>query len=253
MWQFIKPTAVRYGLRVDWWIDERRDPETATRAAANYLRDLYERFGSWYLAAAGYNTGEGRVMRAVRRHGSNDFWALSSTTRNFGRETRNYVPKYLAAMLIAKDPDAYGFTELDYHDEITYDKVTVPTATDLRVISDAAGTTITEIRRLNPALLRWYTPPDYPDFEVKIPAGRKEAFERSFKKVPPSKRLVFHRHRVRRGDTLRTIARRYGAPLDLLIFLNELKNPRLIHPGQLIVVPVRSGEAAVASSGSHGG
>lgn len=250
MWQFIEGTAKRYGLRVDWWVDERQDPEKATRAAARYLKDLYNQFGSWYLAAAGYNTGEGRVRRAVARHNSTDFWELARNRRYFGRETRNYVPKYLAAMLIAKDPVRYGFMGMDFSEKVAYDKVAVDQPTDIKVIARAAGTTVEEIKRLNPGLLRWFTPPDYPGFEVKIPSGTKELYAANMEGIPAGKRLVFHRHKVRKGETLRHIARRYGTPLDQIIYLNEIKNPRLIYPGNLIVVPVRARDGQFASTGS---
>jgi membrane-bound lytic murein transglycosylase D len=251
MWQFIEETGRRYGLRVDWWVDERQDPEKSTHAAARYLKKLYNQFDSWYLAAAGYNTGEGRVVKAVARHGTDDFWALaSSKKRYFGRETRNYVPKYLAAMIIAKNPEKFGFKGLEYHAEITYDQVTVQQPTDIKVIAEAAGATIDEIKALNPALLRWYTPPDYPDFEVKLPQGTAATYAENIEKIPSAERLVFHRHKVRRGDSLLKISRRYGAPMDLIVYLNEIKDPRLIYPGNMLVVPVRAkaGKKRVASS-----
>lgn len=251
MWQFIRATAVRYGLRVDWWIDERRDPEKATRAAARYFKSLYGRFGSWYLAAAGYNAGEGRVARAVRRHNSTDFWKLARYRWPLRRETRNYVPKYLAAMLIAKDPGKYGF-DVSYHDPVDYDKVNVPQATDLRVIARAAGTTVSELRRLNPELLRWFTPPNHPDYQIKLPAGTAERYMENIEKVPSDERVKFLRHRVRRGDTLYTIARRYGAPLKHIIYLNDIKRPRLIRPGMVIMVPVRADDDVASNAPEHG-
>ncbi|MBI5826209.1 MAG: lytic transglycosylase domain-containing protein [Deltaproteobacteria bacterium] len=189
MWQFIKGTARTYGLRVDWWIDERMDPEKATLAAAKYFRNLYGQFGSWYLAAAGYNAGEGKVMRVMRRHDSEDFWVLASRKRSFKRETREYVPKFLAAILIGKDPTAYGFEEQP-DGALLYDKAAIPNATDFRVIATAAGTTVEEIKRLNPELLRRFTPPNYPDYEVKIPYGTKERFDDYMSKTPPSKTMI---------------------------------------------------------------
>ena len=198
MWQFIKGTATRYGLRVDWWIDERMDPEKATHAAAKYFKNLYGMFDSWYLAAASYNAGEGRVSRAIKRHGTEDFWELAALKkRSLHRETREYVPKYLAALTIAKDPESYGFTPVAFNEEMMYDKVRVSQATDLSLIADAAGTSVEEIRRLNPELLRWFTPPNYPNYMVKIPAGRTEMYAENMSKVPAAKRIAFLQHKVK--------------------------------------------------------
>jgi membrane-bound lytic murein transglycosylase D len=240
IWQFIKPTALRHGLRVDWWIDERRDPEKATRAAAMYLRNMHDRFGSWYLAAAGYNGGENRVRRAIRDFKSTDFWELARTRRAFKRETRSYVPKYLAAMMIAKAPEAFGFKDVEYGEDRFYEKVVIPYPTDLRVIARAAGVPVREVRKLNPELLHWFTPPDYPDYEIKIPAGTASNFEKNFSRIPRPERLRFHRHRIRPGETLWEIARRYKTRVKLIVYLNDLKNPRLIRAGRTIVVPVRA-------------
>lgn len=240
MWQFIKGTGVRYGLRVDWWMDERMDPEKSTRAAARYFTDLYGRFGSWYLAAAGYNAGEGRVVRAMKKHRSDDFWELASHKRTFRRETRDYVPKYLAALMIAKDPVSYGFEELTYREGPLYEKVKVSQATDLRVIARAAGTTVTEIKKLNPELRRWFTPPDYPDYEVNIPVGTTGQFVENMSKIPPAKKIAFRRHKIKRGDTLYHIARRYKTSVKPIMYLNNLQNARRLRPGMVIVIPVRA-------------
>ena len=240
IWQFMKATARKYGLRINWWIDERKDPEKATRAAALYLRDLYDMFGSWYLAVAGYNAGEGRIKRAVRKHKSQDFWTLARFKRTLKKETRNYIPKYIAAMLIAKDPETYGFEKPEDTGPLLYDKVRIPYATDIKVIAMASGTTVREIKRLNPELLRWFTPPDYPEYEIKIPPGTKEVFVENMKKVPPPERLRFHTHRVRRGDTLWSIARRYRASIKEIMYLNNIRSPRRIRAGSRLVVPVRA-------------
>lgn len=244
VWQFMAWTARKYGLRVDWWIDERRDPEKATYAAARYLRDLYGRFGSWHLAAAGYNGGEGRIRSAIRRHKTDDFWKLASYRRPLRKETRDYIPKYIAAMMIAKDPGRYGFTELNYMEPVSYDKVPVPYPTDIKVIAKAAGTTVEEIRRLNPELRRWFTPPDYPDYQIKIPEGRAEVFKKNMSRIPRPERLRFRTHRVRRGESLWVIARRYRTPIRAIMYLNNIKNPRRIRAGSTIVVPVRAEKTA---------
>ncbi len=241
MWQFIKGTAKIYGLRVDWWIDERMDPEKATLAAAKYFRNLYGQFGSWYLAAAGYNAGEGKVMRVMKRHDSEDFWVLASRKRSFKRETKEYVPKFLAALLIGKDPTAYGFEEQP-DGALMYDKAAVRNATDLRVIATAAGTTVEEIKRLNPELLRQFTPPHYPDYEVKIPYGTKERFDDYMSKTPPSKTLAFIPHKVRRGESASKIAKRYGASLEQVLYVNNLRNSKTrLKPKSVVMVPVKPG------------
>ncbi|MBZ0221027.1 MAG: transglycosylase SLT domain-containing protein [Candidatus Methylomirabilis sp.] len=248
MWQFIKGTAVRYGLRVDWWIDERRDPEKATYAAASYLKNLYGMFGSWYLAAASYNAGEGRVARAIKKQGTEDFWELASRKKALHRETREYVPKYLAALTIAKDPELYGFSPVVFTEGLRYDKVPVKQATDLRVIASAAGTTVEEIRELNPELLRWFTPPDYPGYQVKIPAGSAEMFMENMKKVPPAKRVSFVRHKIKRGETLGRIAAKYRTEIKPIIHLNENLNPKRLRPGTVIMIPVRADRSASIDS-----
>jgi membrane-bound lytic murein transglycosylase D len=239
IWQFMHWTGKKYGLRVDWWIDERRDPEKATAAAASYLENLYERFGSWYLAAAGFNGGEGRVISAIKKYKTNDFWELASHRRALKKETKAYIPKYLAAMIIAKNPESYGFYELNYVEPVTYDKVKVLQATDLKVLAKAAGTTVEELKRLNPELKRWFTPPNYPDYELKIPKGSAELFNERMKTIPPPDRLRFHTHRVKKGETLSHIARNYRTAIRPIMYLNNLKSARFIRAGSTLVVPVR--------------
>ncbi|MBI5587387.1 MAG: transglycosylase SLT domain-containing protein [Deltaproteobacteria bacterium] len=243
MWQFIKGTAKLYGLRVDWWIDERMDPEKATYAAARYFKNLYDQFGSWYLAAASYNAGEGRVARAVRKYKSEDFWVIASRKKSLARETKEYVPKYLAAMLIAKDPTSYGFDAQEEPGEgLAYDKVKVTQATDLNVIAEAAGTTVEEIKRLNPELLRWFTPPNYPDYTIKIPAGKTEVFAENMSKIPPGKRITFLAHTVKRGDTVGKIAKMYGTTVNPILYINNFKSAKKtrLKPGSTIMIPVRA-------------
>nr|MCK4408845.1 lytic transglycosylase domain-containing protein [Candidatus Eisenbacteria bacterium] len=155
MWQFISSRARMHGLRVDWWIDERRDPEKATRAACTYLKELHQRFGSWELALAGYNSGEGRVERAQRKRPScPDYWCL-----DLPRETENFVPKFMATVLIGTNPSKYGFEIPTAGTPLSYDTIEITDAVDLQVIADATGTGYDEIKKLNPALRRWCTPP----------------------------------------------------------------------------------------------
>lgn len=240
-WQFIAGTARLYGLRVNWWIDERRDVVAATYAAGHYLRDLYSLWESWLLALAAYNAGEYRVAMAVVRQKSKDFWKL-----RLPRQTRRYVPKFLAALYLARDPSKYGFDE-PTGAPLAFDEVTVKEATDLSLIAKLAGCSREELRRLNPALLRWCTPPGA-EVAVKVPSGRGAIVEAKLRAIPPEKRITWRRHRIRRGETLIQIARRYGTSVYALKKLNGIRNSHLIRAGKSLIVPVRRGYAVAASS-----
>jgi membrane-bound lytic murein transglycosylase D len=221
-WQFIRSTGREYGLRIDRWVDERRDYERATQAAIAYLSDLHAMFGSWHLAAAGYNGGQGRLKRTMLRDHAVNFWELTSL-RN---ETMNYVPKLLAATIVAKQPRRHGFYSVPYLEPAEWAKVTVPTSVSMDVIAAAADVPTDVIVGLNPHLLRGRTPPGESNFPVKIPIDRVETFLKnidgamasggsgsttvhsvSLAEADSSELRV---HRVRRGDTLYGIARRYG-------------------------------------------
>ena len=152
-WQFIASTAKRYGLKINWWMDERRDPVKSTVAAANYFKDLYGMFGSWNLAMAAYNAGEGKILRAINKTNSDDYWSLLDTSY-IRRETKDYVPKFIAASLIANSPEEFGFEELEYHPPLNYDEITVYSPVDLEVIADCAEMGVGVIKELNPELRR---------------------------------------------------------------------------------------------------
>jgi membrane-bound lytic murein transglycosylase D len=241
-WQFITRTGKRYGLEVDWWIDERRDPEKSTIAAARHLKDLYDQFSCWYLAAAGYNAGAGKIARAIERYRTEDFWELTKH-KYLKRETRHYVPKMIAAALIAKEPEKYGFTDIVYDEPIRYDKVQVPDATDLKVIARLCEVDYETIKALNPELKMWCTPPHRPDYEVKIPAGTREKFLQNFSQLDPSERITFRQHQVRQGDTLSTIARHYGIKKEPIMELNDLTSPRQLRTGSSIIIPIPTDRA----------
>jgi membrane-bound lytic murein transglycosylase D len=238
LWQFMYRTGKRYGLKVDWWIDERRDPVKSTIAAARYLKHLYDRFECWYLAAAGYNAGEGKILRAIRRYKTEDFWELTKYPY-LKRETKNFIPKMIAAALIAKNPEDYGFSDISYEDPIRFETVKVPDATDLRVIARASESSYKELKRLNPELKRWCTPPNYPDYELKLPYGKKEIFLENFSKIPPTKRVTFRRHVVRSGETLSHIALRYRTNIREIMRMNHLRNLHRIRAGRSLIIPVR--------------
>lgn len=244
MWQFMKWTGKKYGLKVDTWIDERRDPEKATWAAARYLKDLYGLFNSWHLAAASYNAGEGRIMRAVKKHNTDDFWVVAKYKRTLKRETRDYIPKYIAAMLIAKEPAKYGFADIEYHPQIAYGKVSIPGATDVRVIAKACECSVDDIKELNPQLLKWFTPPTGSEYEIKVPKDKVEVFQANFATIPPQERLNFLTHKVKKGETLSLIARKYNASVESILYLNKFKSARNVRAGTEIIVPVRAKKVA---------
>lgn len=235
LWQFISSTARLYDLRITYWVDQRRDPILATKAAAAHLKDLYEEFGSWYLAAAAYNGGANRVRRSIRRSGSDDFWTLARR-RYFRRETRNYVPKLIAAALIAKQPEKYAFHGIEPQAPLAYEVVKVPDATSIDVIADAAGVPVDEIAELNPQILRGVTPPGEAH-TLRVPPGAAQQFALNYAKVPASERVTWVQHVVRRGDTLSEIARAYGVSVASIQAANRGVHPRRLRIGQRLMIP----------------
>jgi membrane-bound lytic murein transglycosylase D len=177
-WQFMPHTGKLYGLRIDWWVDERKDPVKSTHAAAEHLKDLHNLFGSWPLALASYNAGAGKVQRALLRTQSEDFWDLKAS-RYIRRETKNYIPKYMAATIIAKNPEAYGF-DVPAVDPYVYDEAVITGSADLRLVAQCAGTTYEIIKELNPELKRWITPPDADRYVLRLPEGTGEAFRHNY-------------------------------------------------------------------------
>jgi membrane-bound lytic murein transglycosylase D len=241
-WQFVSDTGRRYSLRIDQWIDERKDPVKATTAAALYLKELYGMFnGDWYLAAAGYNAGENKIMRAINKYNTSDFWEISRGSY-LKRETKEYVPKLLAAAIIAKDPARYGFSDIAYLPAIEFETVKIPSRTDLELVAKLSGTTYETIRDLNPDLRHWSTPPNYPDYELKLPKGTKQLFELEYAKVPEDKRFteksLYTRYHAGKKDSLKAIARRFGTSPENLMELNSLSKKTRI-AGKTLVVPVR--------------
>lgn len=240
IWQFMAGTARGYRLEISHYVDERRDPVKSTDAALQYLSDLYERFGSWYLAAAGYNGGGNRVERLLQKHAGGErgadslFWAISEYLPS---ETRNYVPKLIAAAIIAKRPDRFGFDHVVPAEPEAYDIVVVPDATGLDVIAEAAGVDVKAIEQLNPQFLRGATPPGKKT-EVRIPAGHATRFADAYAKIPPSRRVRVVEHRVQMGETLSHIARRYGTTVAALMEANRISDPRSLRAGRVLVVRV---------------
>jgi membrane-bound lytic murein transglycosylase D len=240
-WQFIYLTGKRYGLKVNWWVDERRDPEKSTVAAAKYLKDLYDMFECWYLAAAGYNAGENKIFSAIRRYRTEDFWELSKY-RFLKQETKDYVPQMIAAALIAKDPEKYGFTKIEYQEPLRYEKVTVPEFIDLLCIAKACEVPLEEVKDLNPELSRGCTPPGTSDYEVKIPLGTKETFLRNFENLLPDGKFHFKTHTVKKGESLARITKLYRVDLDPLLEINRLKKTDHPSAGMKLLIPLATWE-----------
>jgi membrane-bound lytic murein transglycosylase D len=240
-WQFMSLTGKRYGLRSNWWVDERRDPEKSTIAAAKYLKDLYEMFECWYLAAAGYNAGEYKIIKAIKRYRTEDFWKLTKQ-RYLKRETKDYVPLMIAAALVAKDPEKYGFTDVEYQEPLQYEKVRVPELTDLSHIAKACETSLEEIKDLNPELRRGVTPPNETEYEIKIPFGKKDLFLENFEALQPLEKFQFKTHLVKKGETLKGVARAYRVDLEPLLQINHLNNRSRISKGMALLIPISKDE-----------
>lgn len=260
-WQFISDTGRRYSLRIDQWIDERKDPVKATTAAALYMKELYGLFkGDWYLAAAGYNAGENKILRAISMYNTSDFWELSQGSY-LKRETKEYVPKLLAAAIIAKDPARYGFSDVAYLPPIEFDTVTIPSRTNLDLAAKLSGTTYETIKELNPDLRHWCTPPNYPDYQLKIPRGTRQQFEAEFAKMPEDQRFtektLYTRYKAGKRDSLKSVALRFGTTPAALAELNSLNaKSRLV--GKTLIVPARqtvdfSHEGRTARAATHKG
>ena len=255
MWQFMKGTARLYGLRVDAWVDERRDPYRATEAAARHLRDLRNRFGSLYLAAAAYNAGAGKVSRGIARMDEDSltdstFFRLYDT-RLLRLETKDYVPKLIAAALIAKEPERYGFPPMaDSTPQVGWDSIIVHDATGLDVIARLADTTVAAVRELNPMYLRMATPPRSRSV-IRVPRGTGPQVAASYAALPPRARVTFQEHFVTKGQTLGEIARRYGVSVSDIADANPGLKPTRLRIGQRIVIPtggVSAARAAVAAA-----
>lgn len=235
-WQFISGTAKRYGLIIDWWRDERKDPVKSTEAAASYLKDLYKMFGAWHLALAAYNAGEGRIMRALRKTGSDDYWDLLKT-KQIHNETKEYVPRYIAAAKIARTPDSYGFENLEYHPPLEFDEVVITEPLDIEIIALAAETTPQTIKELNPELRRWCTPLNVKEYTLRIPLGSKELFFENLETIPADEKISFDYYTVKKGDTLKKVSINTGYPLSVILALNSLQGIETLTPGEKLKLP----------------
>ena len=241
LWQFIATTGRRYGLRIDQWVDERRDPVKSTRAAAAYLKELHKYFGRWYLATAAYNAGPGAIDRALQQSRAKDFWNIKAKAQ-LSEETRNFVPKFVAIALIAMDPQKYGFNDILYEASLDYEEIEIKVPMSLAALAQMVESSVTTIQELNPALLHPSTPPENGSFRVNLPVGKAAVFlakasEKILEKEGEPTGLVTHE--VRRGETLFSIARHYGLEVRTLMQFNSLTTPRL-RIGQKLLILLQS-------------
>lgn len=232
LWQFIEGTGRRYGLQVNTWVDERRQPEKATRAAIKYLSKLHREFDDWYLAVAAYNAGERRIENAITDHGTRDFWEIAATDSIF-QETKRYVPKLIAAIIIGRNPERYGFTDIEYFKPQQYELIDVPAGTDLGAVAAVANTSLKKIRALNNELIKNQTPPKQGNYTLRIPTGTRELIAGNLDKYQRARtaKLVattrFLTHTVQRGETLSQICRDYNISTTTLLKANNLRSSRL--------------------------
>ena len=244
LWQFTGHTGRLYGLRRNTWLDERRDPEKATRAAARHSRDLYDIFGDWRLVVAAYNCGHGRLNRSIRKSGTRDFWKITSLPR----ETRKHVPRFMAAVLIARDPEWFGFGDVAYENPLAYEVVSVSECIDLRVAAECAGTSYERMRALNPELRLGYTPPPpvHRSYRLRIPSGTADRFRARYARIPEGRKVQMVDYTVRSGDTVSDIARGLRVSTQAVLDANGIRNPRRLRAGTSLKIPLRPEQYARA-------
>lgn len=233
-WQFIAGTGKKYGLKRNWWYDERKDFVKSTYAACDYLTFLYNKFNSWPLALAGYNGGEGRVEKAIKKHETDDFWRLK-----LRKQTEDYVPLYMAATIIAKDPERYGF-DLEFDEPLSFDEVEINQPVDLKKVSKILGTSPDAICELNLELLRGVTPPNCRGYKLRIPAGKTELFAQGFQEADTKASGLFVEHKVTSGQTLSYLSQKYGVPVSAIMEANGLTNKHRLSVGQRLVIPANA-------------
>jgi membrane-bound lytic murein transglycosylase D len=228
LWQFVPSTARQYGLRIDAWVDERRDPVKSTKAAAAYLKDLHRYYGRWYLVTAAYNAGPAIIDKALQTSRASDFWGIKEKAQ-LSQETRNFVPKFVAVALIATNPKKYGFNNLRYDEPLEFDEVEAEGLLKFDAAAEMAEADLATIKELNPALLRNVTPPGAPGYRLRVPNGRGLVFAKAgeYQRSREAEPVRVVTHEVKRGDTLASIAARYGQAVSALMEINGLTSARL--------------------------
>jgi membrane-bound lytic murein transglycosylase D len=248
IWQFIKSTGRNYGLTINSYVDERRNPIKSTQAAVAYLSTLYKEFGSWYLAVAAYNAGEGKIRRAIKKYNTTDFWEIAQG-RYLRLETKRYVPKLIAAIIIAKEPAKYGFTEITYEPRLAYDEVEVPRWTAIKAVALACNLTPKELKQYNNELRKGFTPPDRASYPFKVPLGKKSEVEKNLPRVQAVVTTGFKTHTVKKGETLTSICRKYGLTKTVILKSNNLRSAGL-QSGQRLRIPYQTTAYEMLPAGS---
>ena len=248
IWQFIKSTGRSYGLVINNYVDERRDPVKSTQAAVSYLSELYNEFDSWYLAVAAYNAGEGKIRRAIKKYKTTDFWEIAQG-RYLKLETKRYVPKLIAAIIIAKDPAKYGFGTIAYAAPLDYETVEVPRWTSLKAVALACDLDSKELKKYNNELSKEFTPPDRASYPFKVPPGKKTDVEKNLPRVQAVVSTGFKTHKVKNGETLNAICKRYGLTKTVVLKSNNLRSAGL-QAGQRLRIPYQTTTYEMLPEGS---
>ncbi|MES2770132.1 MAG: LysM peptidoglycan-binding domain-containing protein [Bdellovibrionota bacterium] len=245
-WQFIAPTGRRYNLQINSLIDERKDPFKSTLAAVKYFRSLYNVFGNWYFAFAGYNGGENRMFRVLMKHDSRDFWTIAETKKMLPKETANYIPKYIAARMIAKNPEKYGFTNLEYHEPLSFSEVVASQTVNLRTMAQEMGIQYEDLRSLNPQFNTEFAPNlNNQSLVIRVPTNSTEkatvAMSKSYvantRAIAMVRSNESYRYKVKHGDTLHRIAKKHGTTISRIRSMNNLGSKSALRVGQFLKVP----------------
>jgi membrane-bound lytic murein transglycosylase D len=249
LWQFIEGTGRNHGLKIDSWVDERREPEKATKAAIRYLTKLYKDFDDWYLAVAAYNAGEKRIETACKNKNTEDFWEIAGSDGIY-LETKRYVPKLIAAILIARNPDKFGFTDIKYHQSSPYDVIDLPGGVALEAVAVTANTSVKHLRVLNNELQKNQTPPKAGKYSLRIPSGTKELVASNLDKLRPVSTVTYTTHTVKNGDTLTTICSLYNISKTNLLKANNLRTAELPQ-GRRLHIPVATTKYVLPKDGER--
>jgi membrane-bound lytic murein transglycosylase D len=239
-WQFIAGTGKRYGLKINWYVDERRDPIKSTIAASKYLKKLYNDFGSWELAHAGYNAGEGKVSRAIKRYKTENFWKIRKG-RYFRSETKNYVPKIMALAIIGKNLESFGFKGIEFKDPLDFDEYNVGANTDLMAFAEATGIDFEKIQELNPEIMRWLTPATVESYPLRLPVGSASKVKGCCEKMT-FKASEYALYKMKSRSSLKAVARKFKLPITILTELNPIRADRRLKPGTMVTLPFRKGQ-----------